>query len=203
MSAQKKHYKENKEEKLLYAKDYRNREDIKKKNSEYFKEYREEHYDELNEYYKRYKEVNRDKLNKKTRDRKKNDICFGLRCRISSYISYELKRNGANKKHNSYLYYLGYSIQELREHLEKQFESWMTWYNYGSYRKNEWNDEDKSTWIWNIDHKTPRSELPYDNMDCDNFKKCWSLDNLRPLSAKQNWIDGIKRTRHVKSNKRK
>jgi hypothetical protein len=33
-------------------------------------------------------------------------------------------------------------------------------------------------------------------MDDEEFKKCWSLDNLRPLSAKQNILDGTSRKRH-------
>ena len=30
----------------------------------------------------------------------------------------------------------------------------------------------------------------------DNFKKCWALENLRPLSSKQNLLDGSTRVRH-------
>jgi len=29
-----------------------------------------------------------------------------------------------------------------------------------------------------------------------NFQKCWALNNLRPLSAKQNILDGTQRIRH-------
>ena len=29
-------------------------------------------------------------------------------------------------------------------------------------------------------------------MEDDNFKKCWALENLRPLSAKQNIVDGVR-----------
>jgi len=69
----------------------------------------------------------------------------------------------------------------------------MTWKNYGSYCVNLWDDNDCSTWTWNIDHIIPQSKLPYISMDDDNFKICWALENLRPLSAKQNLIDGNKR----------
>lgn len=31
---------------------------------------------------------------------------------------------------------------------------------------------------------------------CQEFKRCWALDNLRPLSAKQNLIDGVTKSRH-------
>jgi len=30
-------------------------------------------------------------------------------------------------------------------------------------------------------------------MEDENFKKCWALENLRPLSAKQNIIEGNRR----------
>ena len=45
-----------------------------------------------------------------------------------------------------------------------------------------WNDNDQSTWTWNIDHIIPQSTLPYTSMDDEIFKKCWALENLRPLS---------------------
>lgn len=35
-------------------------------------------------------------------------------------------------------------------------------------------------------------------MEDENLKKAWALENLRPLSAKQNQIDGSRRTRHQK-----
>ena len=80
-------------------------------------------------------------------------------------------------------------IFDLKEHLEKQFESWMNWNNWGRYSKS-WDDNDQTTWKWQIDHIVPQSCLPYTSMEDDAFKKCWALDNLRPLSAKQNIIDG-------------
>jgi hypothetical protein len=46
------------------------------------------------------------------------------------------------------------------------------------------------------DHIIPQSKLQYTSMKDENFKKCWSLENLRPLSAKQNVIDGATRIRH-------
>lgn len=91
--------------------------------------------------------------------------------------------------------YLPYTIQELKQHLENQFEPWMNWNNHGKYTKN-WNDQDSATWTWQIDHIIPSSTLPYTNMEEENFKKCWSLENLRPYSAKLNTIDGATRKRH-------
>lgn len=70
-----------------------------------------------------------------------------------------------------------------------QFEPWMTWGNHGRYSK-LWNDNDSLTWTWQIDHIISQSKLPYTSMTDENFKKCWALENLRPLSAKQNIIKG-------------
>lgn len=119
-----------------------------------------------------------------------------IRVHVSRQVSHALHRVGNSKQGNSVLKFLPYTIQELKEHLEKQFESWMTWENYGVYRGSRWIDSDQSTWTWQIDHIIPQSNLCYLNMVDDNFKKCWSLSNLRPLSAKQNVMDGSNRIRH-------
>lgn len=74
----------------------------------------------------------------------------------------------------------------------------MNWENYGKYRSNVWNDNDQSTWTWNIDHIIPQSDLPYASMEDNNFQVCWALKNLRPYSSKQNVLDGVTRNRHRK-----
>ena len=72
---------------------------------------------------------------------------------------------------------LGYSVEDLKQHLEKQFTDGMTWENYGK---------------WHIDHIIPRKKLQYETTDDENFFKCWSLSNLQPLWAKDNWSKGSK-----------
>jgi len=74
----------------------------------------------------------------------------------------------------------------------------MNWNNHGLYRKNIWNDNDPSTWTWQLDHIIPYSNLQYDSLDHPNFKKCWALENLRPYSAKRNCLDDARRIRHNK-----
>lgn len=71
----------------------------------------------------------------------------------------------------------------------------MNWQNYGSYKSSIWDDNDSSTWTCSIDYIILQSDLPYTSMTDDTFKKGWVLDNLRPLNAKQNLIEG---TRHSK-----
>ena len=118
-------------------------------------------------------------------ERRKTDITLILKERISRRIWGAIK-----KDRQSVRKYLPYAMQELKEHLEKQFEPWMTWDNYGTYRVGIWIDHDPTTWTWQIDHIVPHSKFHYTSMEDQAFKDCWALTNLRPYSAKQNVIDG-------------
>ena len=172
-----------------------NKNRINKQNNLYYIENK----DKVLEHQKVYKNQNQDKvrLSKTTSEKRRinSNPLLKLRKRVSSQIREQLKRFGSSKSGKSIVNYLDYSISDLRIHLENLFEPWMAWDNYGSYNKDEWDDNDKSTWKWNIDHIIPQSKLPYISMEDDNFKKCWSLINLRPLSAKQNLLDGVNNTR--------
>lgn len=134
--------------------------------------------------------------NKYRRNKYKSDICFRLRDIISKMIMRGLKNQNASKNNKSFKQFLPYTIEELKYHLELLFEPWMNWNNQGKYLVEDWNDNDPFTWKWQIDHIIPHSTFKYENMECEEFNKCWSLSNLRPLSAKQNWLDGVNRTRH-------
>jgi len=83
-------------------------------------------------------------------------------------------------------------LEDLKKHLESQFEEWMNWDNYGVYRVDGWDDNDSTTWTWQIDHIIPHSSFKYSSMEDEEFKKCWDLSNLRPYSSKQNIIDGVR-----------
>lgn len=144
------------------------------------------------------KQANKERLKLRAKILRKIDPNFYIRRSISFFIWKVLKSSSNSKNNKSCLTYINYTIEELKEHLENQFESWMTWKNYGAYRKDTWNDIDPSTWTWQIDHIIPQSTLPYSSMEDENFKKCWSLENLKPLSAKQNLLDGVTRIRHKK-----
>jgi hypothetical protein len=188
---QKRHYENNKEyynsRNIKYEaenKDKRKeqRNNWLKKNPGYSKTYRQNNKEALNTSKKKY-------VNHKYR----MDKQFKLRINISRAINSQLKINGTSKNGKSITNYLPYTMDKLKFHIEKQFEPWMTWNNWGKYNFSTWDDNDSSTWTWQIDHIIPQSKLPYINMEDGNFKRCWALDNLRPLSAKQNIIDGNKR----------
>lgn len=127
------------------------------------------------------------------KERRKTDPVFKLRETVSIIINRSLKKQNSTKNNNSIIQFLPYTIQELKDHLQSQFEPWMSWNNWGTYDSKMWDDHNTLTWFWNIDHIIPQSKLPYTSMEDDNFKKCWSLSNLRPYSAKQNIIDGNRR----------
>jgi hypothetical protein len=137
------------------------------------------------------KAKNRFKAKKKYKDPHRR-----LRLLVSNAINGALKRNNSSKNGESCTKYLPFTINKLKTHLENQFEDWMTWDNHGEYLVDKWNDDDKSTWTWQIDHIKPHSDFVYTSMKDKDFEECWSLDNLRPYSAKQNLLDGINRTRH-------
>ncbi len=66
---------------------------------------------------------------------------------------------------------IDYTLTDLMQHLEKQFQSGMSWDNYGK---------------WHVDHKTPISAFNYSNSKDIDFKRCWALENLQPLWARDN-----------------
>ncbi len=153
-----------------------------------------------NAYYRTHKEEAR--IYARTRERKKRkNTYYRIRQSISRAINRSLKKRGSSKNNQSCLKYLPSSIEQIIAHLENNFEPWMTRDNYGVYYADQWDDNDPTTWKWNIDHIIPQSDLPHETMEEENFRKCWALENLRPYSAKQNVLDGSSRVRHKKKNK--
>jgi hypothetical protein len=180
--------------------------------SGYQKTYREEHKEEARTYNTHYRETNKEILSAKQaiyrlenkdkialdklkyeKMKSNSDPVFKLRKRVSLLVRVAL---AGNKSNFSILDYLPYSISRLKEHLEKQFEPWMSWDNWGIYDPSTWDDNDSSTWTWQLDHIIPQAKLPYSSMMDDNFEKCWALSNLRPLSAKVNVQIGSKTRRN-------
>ncbi len=189
----------------------KNIENISKKHRKYYEEnkevinkrhkkYSEKNKEKIKLYSKKYNAIDKNKERRKKREmkwakaRRLIDSAYKLRKNISSSVGAFIKRRGLLKK-SSITKHL--NIIEIKKYLELQFEPWMNWSNWGKYVADKWDDNDSSTWVWQIDHIVPQASLPYDSMVHPNFKKCWALENLRPLSAKQNVLDGISRIRHI------
>ena len=83
-------------------------------------------------------------------------------------------RHSLNGKQKSLTWELlvGYSLTDLKNHLQSMFRDGMTWDNYGS--------------LWHIDHIKPISKFNIVSDSCSEFKECWSLNNLQPLLAIEN-----------------
>lgn len=110
---------------------------------------------------------------KRENARIKNDPIFRLKRNVGNIIYLSLKTNKAGRKWEELV---GYSLKKLKDHLEFKFQKGMNWNNYGNQ--------------WHLDHIKPRSLFIIKSKDCPEFKKCWSLDNLQPLWAKENMSKG-------------
>ena len=100
------------------------------------------------------------------------DIKYKLKVCMTSRIRDAMVRNNisgttANKLRQD----LGYTIDELKIHLEKLFVDGMSWENYGE---------------WHIDHIKPVKIFEYKTTKDKGFKECWALENLQPLWAEDN-----------------
>lgn len=201
--------------KKKYNKEYgnKNKEKISKQKKEYNRNNKEKITDKRKIYYnknklqilsqvKKYIKNNKEKVNNQKNRYEKNrmaiDPCFKIRKLISKAINSSLRYNGTSKNRLSSWKNLPYTKEELKQYLESLFEPWMNWQNHGSYRADTWDDNNSTTWKWQIDHLEPKSDFYFENMKCEEFSRCWALSNLRPYSAKQNWLDGATKIRHRK-----
>jgi len=169
------YYQDNKKKKKRQAHQWRqnNKERTRKTDRQYYQDNKEQYKKKVRIYTQNHKA----ERNERERNRKQNDPAFALRGNISSRVSMELTSNKGSKNGRSVLDALPYTIPQLKEHLEKQFEPWMNWNNYGE---------------WHLDHIYPHSKLPYDSMEHPNFLKAWALENLQPLEATENIRKGNK-----------
>jgi len=175
---------ENKERRKQYSKEYNskpeNKERKKQRNAKPENKERKKEYDARSENKERKKEYNarpeiKEKNNQRAKERYYIDPQIKIHQIFSKAIRNGLKKNCGSKRGSSILSKLPYTMQELKQHLESLFESWMNWENHGSYNSNHR--------TWQIDHIIPHSYFHYESMNCEEFQKCWALSNLRPLET--------------------
>jgi len=112
------------------------------------------------------------------KQKRRIDIKFRLGRNMSKAVSESLREN---RNGRSWETIIGYTLNDLRKHLEKQFVNGMTWENYGE---------------WHIEHKIPISVHNFTKVGHQDFKKCWALSNLQPMWAKENLSKGTKIDKH-------
>ena len=173
-----------KEQKKVYRKN--NKEKIREQNKEYRKNNKEKTRERQKIYYENNKErlkekakKNREKNENKRRDRYKSTPSLRLNSSISVSIRRSLKSKNLSKNGRHWEDLVSYTIQELKDHLESLFTEGMTWENYGYYG-------------WHVDHVIAKSFFVFTSTDDVEFKYCWSLDNLQPLWAPDNFSKGSK-----------
>lgn len=163
----------------LSAVDYRERN--RKRLNERNREYNRRNRTQSLERNRRWRETNPDKVraitarsNAKIGNDPKNRIAKSLRACISQSIN---KGTKAARRTEALL---GYSFDDLKVHLERQFAKGMSWEDYGRHG-------------WHIDHILPISSFSYETPDDPEFRECWALTNLRPLWGTENISKGARR----------
>lgn len=151
-----KYSREHKEERKIYNKEYR------LKNYEKIRKYAlEKGYLMTRKYYYEHRE----EIIQKHKIRYRKDPIYRINRVISTSMSRSIKKE---ERHWETL--VSYTLEELKQHLESQFDENMTWDNYGEY--------------WEIDHIIPINTFKFNNSE--DFQICWSLMNLRPLEWRAN-----------------
>ena len=129
-------------------------------------EYRKAHQQEIKNYYLKNKELILSKHAKYMNNRIKTDINFRILCSLRHRLNMTVKHN---HKFSTTIKLLGCNVKKLRKHLTKQFQSGMSWKNYGK---------------WHIDHIRPCTS--FDLSKPSQQRKCFHYTNLQPLWAKDN-----------------
>lgn len=104
------------------------------------------------------------------KNRLKSDLGFKLLSRLRCRLNAALKMRA--KKADRTVKLVGCTMDELRAHIEKQFEPGMSWDNW---TKNG----------WHIDHKRPCCS--FDLTQPEQQALCFHYSNLRPLWCDENW----------------
>lgn len=146
----------------------------------YYLEHKDEYSNYNKAYYLDHKIENKDKVRKRFqkwyRERYNTDIGFNLRCKISISIGAALKGNKAGRHWEDLV---GYTLTQLKDHLQKTLPKGYTWKEYIKGKLQ-------------LDHIIPLSFFKYTKSEDTEFKKCWSLDNLQLLTKEENQQKGKK-----------
>jgi hypothetical protein len=182
----KKYWENTKEDQKIKNKKWRenNKEYVKEKMKEWTEKNHDYKKQKDNEYRKanwgRIKEYNRDWNRKNYNDlktnpnRKEEYNNSRIKKNVGRRIREMLKQNKSKRTMN----YVGCSLEDLKKHLEANFEEGMTWENYGVYKAGE----EKSG--WHIDHIIPCDAFNFEN-DIEK-NACFFYLNLQPLWGNEN-----------------
>lgn len=142
------------------------------------KDYKKEHIEQIRK--------RRNRLNRKYRQ----DLMVKLHEAIGGGMRASL---GKVKDFRSWTTLVNFTIDELKSHLESNFQPGMTWENRGKF--------------WHIDHILPKRLFKFNTPEDKEFKICWSLNNLYPEYTNvnvsvQDTLDNGKRARDLTEDER-
>lgn len=137
-----------------------------------------------NENSKRWALSNPDKVKKKYQRRRLSPK-VKLSERISSRMRGSLRGTKSSRHWEDIV---GYNVNQLKAHLVSLFTEGMT-------------VELLVTGKIHIDHKIPISAFHYESLNDDNFKLCWSLENLQPMWATENHKKGARLFYEIQTDK--
>jgi hypothetical protein len=124
-------------------------------------------------YYENNKKRINGRRNRLMKERRKRDpvasIKYCMRSRLSTFLSTAQPGRQFSITRDIFTY----TVEQLKQHLESQFEPGMSWENYG-----------KKPGCWEVDHIVPCSE--FDLSKIEDILECYALENLRPLWAEKN-----------------
>ena len=181
-----------KEERKIYNRNYFKEYRKTKKYKDYQKDYQQDYHqdrkttDEYKDYQKKYakgskkktylksyqKEYNKTEKRKNyIKNKRQTDPLFKLTTNIKTRISRSFREGGYTKRSRTYII-LGCNFDDLKKHLESQWESWMSWDNYGKY------DGYYNTG-WDIDHIIPTSSAKTE----EELLNLNHYTNLQPLCS--------------------
>ena len=99
-----------------------------------------------------------------------------IKWRLNAVLKGKASRTAALKT-------FGYTMEELVRHIEEQFKDGMAWEAYGLKG-------------WHVDHIKPVASFAFirddGTIDHEEIKKCYALENLRPLWAAENFRKGAR-----------
>lgn len=176
--------------KRIRSKEYGKKEDVKKMKKENLKKWVQNN-----------PQKNRDTINRWRRERRKSDNIYRLEKNIRGILKNKFKKLKLDTDKTN-LELLKITTEEFKKHIESQFESWMTWDNYGNAC-----EVLEPNCSWDLDHIVPISlakteEDIYLLNHWSNFQPLCSFKNrnikrgniypVTNLETKKTYIDATK-----------
>ena len=160
---------------------------------EYMKQWRKNNREKANKHDEKWRNNNRDKKReldkechksksyveqrkKRIKHKYKTDKKFSLTNKARSMVNHCLKKNRDSQNLKNLF---GFTIKDLIKHLKKTIPEGCTWQDYLEGRLQ-------------IDHIIPIYVFNYKRPEDIDFKRCWSLENLRLLPKRENMFKGKK-----------